>query len=153
MKERYLIKVRRSRKRYVLFYFMAFCVLGVLIYFMFNDYKINPVVLILSLLYVALTVKLTELHRVKDWWAITDHSLVQSTGIFNKNIREVDFSSISDLDLEKPLFKRIFNYGNVNVRLFLNDSAVKILDINRPEEFVKDLENLISVYRGGKVWN
>ena len=73
--------------------------------------------------------------------------MIQSTGIFNKNVREIDFSSISDLDLDQSFFKRFLNYGNVNVRLFLNETSIKIHDISNPEEFIETLQRLISMNR------
>ena len=97
-----------------------------------------------------MTIKVSEYLRLRDWWAITNNSLVQSTGLFNKNVREIDFSSISDLDLEQSFFKRFLNYGNVNVRLFLNETSIKIIDITKPNDFIENLQRIISMNRGKK---
>ena len=45
------------------------------------------------------------------------------------------FSSISDLDLDQPVHKRILGYGNINIRLFLNENPMRVSDINNPENF------------------
>jgi len=149
-KRKYLLKVRRSRKTYFLLYLMVISIMGLIWYLYHNGNPLNPFALIISFLFIIFIIKFTELHRFKDWWAITNASIIQSTGIFNKNVRDIDFSSISDLDLDQPFFKRILNYGNVNVRLFLNETSIKITDINKPEEFIEELQRIISMNRGQK---
>jgi uncharacterized membrane protein YdbT with pleckstrin-like domain len=124
---------------------MVLAIIFLMGYIYFVGNILNPVALIVSLIFILFAIKLTELHRFKDWWAITNNSLIQSTGIFNKNVREIDFSSISDLDLDQPFLKRIMNYGNVNVRLFLNETSIKIIDINRPRKFIEELQGLMSM--------
>ena len=149
-KKNYFLKVRRSRKTYSLLYLMIFLILSLISYLYYKGYTLSYFVLGLSLLFIILITKFTELHRFKDWWAITNTSIIQSTGIFNKNIRDISFSSISDLDLDQPFFKRILNYGNVNVRLFLNETSIKIIDIDKPEEFIEELQRIISMNREQK---
>ena len=149
-KGRYLVKVKRSRKSYFLVYLMVGIVLFLLSYLYFNGNPPTKVAWIISIAFIYFAIKFTEIHRFKDWWAITDNSLVQSTGIFNKNVGEIDFSSISDLDLDQSFFKRFLNYGNVNVRLFLNETSINIADINKPEEFIEELQRIISMNRGQK---
>jgi hypothetical protein len=79
---------------------------------------------------------------------ITDNKPYYKIWVFlSKNVREIDFSSISDLDLEQPLFKRILNYGNVNVRLFLNETSISIKNINNPGQFIERLQEIISKHR------
>lgn len=147
---KYLLKVRRSRKTYFLLYLMVISIISLICYLYYNGNPINSFALIISFLFIIFIIKFIELHRFKDWWAITNTSIIQSTGIFNKNVRDIDFSSISDLDLDQPFFKRILNYGNVNVRLFLNETSIKITDINKPEEFIEELQRIISMNRGSK---
>jgi membrane protein YdbS with pleckstrin-like domain len=146
-KRKYLLKVRRSRKTYFLLYLMIVLIISLIGYLYYEGYSISSFALIISFLFIFLIIKFTELHRFKDWWAITPTSIIQSTGIFNKNVRDIDFSSISDLDLDQSFFKRILNYGNVNVRLFLNETSIKIIDINKPEEFIEELQRIISMNR------
>ena len=149
-KRKYLLKVRRSRKTYLLLYLMVLSILSLIGYLYYKSYSLSSFALIISLVFIFLIIKFTELHRFRDWWAITNSSIIQSTGIFNKNVREIDFSSISDLDLDQSFFKRILNYGNVNVRLFLNETSIKIISINKPGEFIEELQRIISMNRGQK---
>jgi membrane protein YdbS with pleckstrin-like domain len=149
-KGKYLLRVRRSRKSYLGLYFMVILVIGLIGYLYYNNYSLSSFALIISFIFIFSIIKFTEIHRFRDWWAITNSSIIQSTGIFNKNVREIDFSSISDLDLDQSFFKRILNYGNVNVRLFLNETSIKIIDINKPGEFIEELQRIISMNRGQK---
>jgi len=143
-KRKYILKVRRARRSFLIFYIMALAIIFLLIYLYATGNNPSWIALIVAIIFIKFLIKLTEIERWKDWWAISDTSIVQSTGIFNKNVREVDFSSISDLDLDQSFFKRFFNYGNVNVRLFLNETSIKIADIARPSDFIEILQGLIS---------
>ena len=142
-KKEFLFKVRKSRKSYFLIYVMILIILGVLYYFKQQGLTIPGIALIISIIFIVLLIKFTEIHRLKDWWAITNSALIQSLGLLNKNVREVGFSSISDMDISKPFFKRFLNYGDVNVRLFLNETSIKIRDISNPEQFVEDFQRII----------
>jgi len=127
---------------------MALIVVGILFYINYNGYEIEKSILIFSGVFILGIIILVEILQAREWWGVTEHSLVHSKSILNKSIREIDFSSISDLDLDKPFYKRILNYGTVNVRLFINETAICIKNINRPEEFIDFLQELISK-RGG----
>lgn len=146
---KYILKVRRSRKRYLPLYFMIFFLIFLLSYLYFQGFELSRVAIIVSFVFIFSVVKFIEIHRIKDWWAISNNKLVQSLGIFNKDFREIGFSSISDLDIHQPFLKRCLGYGTVNVRLFLNETSIKIPDINKPERFVETLHGLMT-NSGGK---
>jgi membrane protein YdbS with pleckstrin-like domain len=149
-KKKYLIKIRRSRKSFLFLYLMAIFIIGSLIYLYYIGHPPSLFALIVAIIFIKIIIKYTEIQRWKDWWAVTETSLIQSTGIFNKNIREIDFSSISDLDLDQSLFKRFLNYGNVNIRLFLNETSIKIININKPGEFIEELQTIMSMSKKKK---
>jgi uncharacterized membrane protein YdbT with pleckstrin-like domain len=147
-KKKLLLKVRCSRKKFIPYYLMVLILSFLLINLVII--KKNPIskfAWITSIIFIVMGIKLPEYHRLKDWWGATETSLIQNLGIFDKNVREIDFSSISDLDLEQPLFKRILNYGNVNVRLFLNETSISIKNINNPGQFIERLQEIISKHR------
>jgi len=143
-RKNFLLKVRRTRKSYFLVYLMILIIIGVLIYFNISGLTIPSFTLIISIGFIVLLVKITEIHRMRHWWAITDSTLIQSIGLLNKNMREVSFSSISDVGIDKPFLKRLLNYGNVTVRIFLNESSIEIKNISNPEQFVEDFQSIIS---------
>jgi len=144
-KKKYLIKIKKSRKAYFLTYLMIFIILFALGFLYYNEQTPNQIILIISGIFIFLLIYIAEIKRFREWWAITDSSLIHSIGILNKNVREISFSSISDLDLDQSFFKRILNYGNVNVRLFLNETSIKITDITKPTEFIEELQRIISM--------
>ncbi len=144
-KKKYLIKVRRSRRSFLILYLMIIAIITLLFYLYYTGNNPSLFALIISIIFIKILINYTEIQRWKNWWAITNTSLIQSTGIFNKNVREIDFSSISDLDLDQSFFKRVLNYGNVNVRLFLNETSIKIIDISEPREFIEELQRIISM--------
>jgi uncharacterized membrane protein YdbT with pleckstrin-like domain len=146
-KREYLFKVFRSRKAYFLIYLMNLIIIFLLIFLFFNGYNIEKFQILISTVFILFSIVFIEIHRIKDWWAITNSSFVQSLSILNKNVREVDFSSISDLDLEQPFLKRILNYGDVNVRLFLNETSIKIKNISKPREFMEKLQDTMFANR------
>ncbi len=151
VKKKFLIKVRTSRKRFIPLYIMSLIIILLLIYFpLVQGAKLLPFIWKLSIPFIVISIIYPEYYRIKDWWAVTETSLIQSQGLFDKNVREIDFSSVSDLDLEQILIKRLFNYGNVNVRLFLNETTITIKDINNPDDFIEDLQEIMSKRKGSK---
>lgn len=146
-KKNFLLKVKRSRRSYFLIYLMILIIIGVLIYLRKIGLTIPTITLVISIGFILFLIKSIEVHRMKDWWAITNSALIQSLGLLNKNVREVGFSSISDMDVSKPFFKRFLNYGDVHVRLFLNETSINIKDISNPEQFVEDFQIIISQNR------
>jgi uncharacterized membrane protein YdbT with pleckstrin-like domain len=143
LKEKILLKVHRSRKPYMIYYVMILALLG---YIGYSYYMNNPVsnkFLIISFISILLIIKLTEIHRIRDWWAITEGSFIESKSILNRNIREIDFHTIADISLDQPLFKRIFNYGTVEIRKLIEEKSIVIPNINKPEKFINILRDAI----------
>lgn len=149
-KREIILKVHKTRRAYFMAYFMCLVIIGILLYLYFKGYVLENYVLYPSVLFVLGVIYVTEILHHREWWAVTNNTLIHSVSILNKNVREVDFSSISDLDLDKPLFERILNYGDVNVRLFLNETSIKIRHISSPEKFIKFLRDLILKDRNTK---
>lgn len=148
-KKEYVLKVKKSRKSHLVYYLMILAIILILSYLSLNGYQMGGFVFIISGLFVFGILAFIEVNHAREWWAITNSSLIHSFSILNKNVREVDFSSISDLDLDQPLLKRMLNYGDVNVRLFLNETSICIKNINSPKLFIETLQGLMAE-RGGK---
>ena len=146
-KEKIIIKLRRARRSYFLVYFLSLAILMVLIYLATTGIVISIFMWIVAFFVISSLIKYAEIHRIKDWWGITDSALIQNLGIINKKIRHVGFTSISDMDVSKPIHKRILNYGDVNVRLFLSDTAIKINNISNPDRFVEVFHLVMSEHR------
>ena len=145
--QKILLKVKKTRKAYFFLYLMAVIVAGTLFYLYLNGYEISQFVLVISGVFIVGIIFLIEIMHAREWWAITESSLIHSISILNKNVREVSFSSISDLDLDKPLHKRILGFGNVNIRVFLNETTIRVKNINNPERFINLIQDLVSENR------
>jgi hypothetical protein len=142
-KEQILLKVFKSRKSHVHYYFMIL-VVWVFVSFLYYwrgviDFKI----LIAAAVFTAFVLYFIEVDIVRNWWAITDSFIIESKSILNKNVREIDLNSIADIDLDQPLFKRFLGYGTVNIRKFLNEKSITIPDIDNPEVFINILQDAI----------
>ena len=100
-------------------------------------------IVVASVIFIAIVIKVVEVNIIRDWWAITDSTFIESKSILDKNVREIDFNAIADIDLDQPLFKRILGYGTVNIRKFLNEKTIIVEDINEPDKFINILQEAI----------
>jgi len=116
-----------------------------LVYFYSNNIEISTLGWVIALGSVFILIKFIEIHRIRNWWAITENSFIENRGIVNKNIREIEFESISDLSLNQGLHKRILGYGTINIRRFLNEAAISVPNINKPEVFLNLLQEAIKL--------
>ena len=146
-KEQILLKVFRSRKAYLSYYLFIAIIIGVLIFLYSSQGRVDSKILIVSAVFIAIVIKVIEINRIRDWWAITDSTLIESKSILNKNVREIDFNSIADIDLDQEWYKRILGYGTVNIRKFLNEKSIIVCDINEPVKFINILQEAIQKRR------
>lgn len=142
-KRNFLIKVKATRESYFPIYLMMLTILLTIMYLFLNGYEVSNTILISAIIFIILLVKVVEIHRQRDWWALTESNLVESKSILNKNLREIDYSSISGLELDQPLYKRMLNYGTIVVRMHLNGAPIFINNIKNPEEFLRKAQKII----------
>jgi hypothetical protein len=144
-KRKFLLQVKKSRKQFVLAYFLSLLLVFSVLYLIYRGYNVSLLALGIATFFFLITLFVAEVIHTREWWAITESSLIHSESILNKNVREIDFSSISDLDIDQPLIARILGYGTVHIRLFLNETSVSIKNINSPENFIEELKTAMSV--------
>jgi uncharacterized membrane protein YdbT with pleckstrin-like domain len=143
-----IMKVRTSRKLYLPLYILVFILIAVVVYLKVSGLSVNTLALIGVVAFSIISFLFIEIHRLRDLYEINPNSLVHSHGILNKRIKSVDFFAISDSDVSQHLFQRVFNFGNVNVRLFSGkDSATSIKNINNPRKFASFLEQSMNKKR------
>lgn len=142
-KRNFIIKVKATRESYFPVYLMILAIILAIAYLFLIGYEVNNTLLISSIVFAIILVKVIEIHRQRDWWALTESNLVESKSILNKNIREIDYSSISGLELDQPLYKRMLNYGTIVVRMHLNGAPIFINNIKNPEEFLRKAQKII----------
>lgn len=143
-----IMKARTSRKLYLPLYVMVFILVIVVIYLKTSGLSVNSLAFMGVLIFSIVSFLFIEVHRLRDLYEINPNSLVHSHGILNKRVKSVDFFAISDSDVSQHLFQRMFNFGNVNVRLFSGkDSATSIKNINNPRKFARFLEESMNKKR------
>lgn len=142
-KEKILLKVHRSRKLYLIFYLLILASFFCLGYSFYKQKLIDEQFLLIFLGILFLVIFITEIHRIRDWWAITDNSFIESQGIFSKTIREINFQSIADIALDQSFLKRLLDYGTVELRKLMEERSIIIPNINRPERFINILRDAI----------
>ena len=144
-----ILRTRASRKVYIPFYLMVFILIGVILYIKLNNLFLNPIAIMAAVLFIIIILNFTEFHRLNNAYEVNLSSLVHKKGILRKVTKNIDFLSISDIDVSQSLWQRLFNFGDVNVRLFSLDTTTSIKNISNPNEFAKFLESKIHNKRKG----
>ena len=145
--KKYFMKVSNSRKIYLPIYFMILVLIAVVVFIKYNDMNLSTPVLILVGLFIFFAIKVTELHRWSNSYAITKDSFVHIKGILNRRTRSMDFLAISDFELKQNVWQRLLNYGDVSVRLYSGESDNPAKNINNPKKFADCLEKMIHIKR------
>lgn len=131
-----ILKVRNSRKTYILIYFMIIILIAILVYIKIIGKSLDPLAFKLVLAFSVASLIATEIHRLYNVYEIDENSLVHTMGYLTKKSRKMDFSAISDLFIIQNLWQRLFSYGNIEVRMFSGETSTHIKNINKPAEFV-----------------
>ncbi len=140
MPEEEVMKVRNSRKAYFFVYLMVFVLLVAVIAIKILGKELNEQAFNVVIAFSVATVILIEFHRLMDYYEINSSSLTHSSGILSRKIRKVDLVSVSDADSKQTAWQRMLGYGDVNARLFSEDSTISIKNINNPVGFADFLE-------------
>jgi len=122
---------------------MILVIIAINLFLFYIQRNLDVRIVLASLLFIGMTIWLAEVNIVRNWWAITDSFLIESKSILNKNVREIDFNTISDIDLDQPLHKRLLGYGTIYIRKFLNEKSITIENIDNPERFINILQTAI----------
>ena len=142
-KDQILLKVFRSRMSHIHYYLMIFVILIINAFLYYTNKTMDLRVLIISVVFIVIVIWFIEVNIARNWWAITDTFLIESKSILNKNVREIDFNSIADIDLDQPLYKRFLGYGTIYIRKILNEKSITIEDVDDPVRFINILQEAI----------
>jgi len=122
---------------------MIFVILIINAFLYYTNKTMDLRVLIISVVFIVIVIWFIEVNIARNWWAITDTFLIESKSILNKNVREIDFNSIADIDLDQPLYKRFLGYGTIYIRKILNEKSITIEDVDDPVRFINILQEAI----------
>ncbi len=142
-KREVLMKARPSRKTYIPFYTMAILLLGLLGYLHYIGKDISWYVLAGVGIFIILGINLTETHRMDSKFEIEKSSVICTYGIFNKTVRKIDFFAISDVYVSQTFWQWILGHGNLKIKLFSDENATEIKNINKPSKFSDIIEKQI----------
>lgn len=142
-----IIKIKGSRKLYIPIYVMIIILILVMVILKIQEYPLNKFVIIAAIIFIILCIKGTEIHRLTRYYQITNHYLVYSKGIFKNNIKKIFIPTISDLVLKQNIWQRILNYGDVLIHRYTTGSVIDVKNINDPEYFVENLEEIMNTLR------
>ncbi|MBI2042806.1 PH domain-containing protein [Candidatus Pacearchaeota archaeon] len=133
-----VLSVRNSRKIYFPVYFMIlvlFLAVGMIKY---QGKEVNDFAFKSVLVFSALGIVWTEMHRLRNKYEITDNSVVHIKGLFFRTIKKTDIHALSDAELKQNPWQRILGIGNVSANAF---SEVNVLrNVNSPHDVIGFLE-------------
>ncbi len=135
------LKVKTTRKAFLINYFAMFLVLFYL-YLLNFQIKIDPT---LNLLLAPLSLLLIS-HP--EWlifyytYIIDRDRVIEETGFLSKKRLTVPVTSIGHVYMKKPFLGRILNYGDVDVVAF-GEFKMKMTGINNPDVVVGRVEEMM----------
>jgi uncharacterized membrane protein YdbT with pleckstrin-like domain len=95
---------------------------------------------IAALAYVLLLIPLALLTRdVLIWWnnqyVVTNRRVIQTNGVFNKNVIDSSLEKVNDVKMEQSFFGRVFDYGDVEILTASELAVNRFTWIERPVRF------------------
>lgn len=144
-----ILRFRNTRKIYLPFYLMSLALIGIVIYFYSSGNPVNITALAVVGIFIVLGVKLTELHRFNNLYEVNQEVFSHRIGIISRKTETIDFLTISHIDIIQNLWQRIFNYGDVDLKVFSQDNLKPIKSVNSPYKLVRFLEDRVEDKRRG----
>lgn len=142
-----ILKTRMTRKTYLPFYSLFTLTLLGSMYLTFTG-TLSFGVFAASILAIIIGIKATEIHRLGHSYEVNPLSVVHTKGYFATHSRRIDLFAISDIIVRQTILQRIFNYGDVHIRMFANDTANTIKNVHDPGHFARYVEKKMSEIRG-----
>jgi membrane protein YdbS with pleckstrin-like domain len=141
-------KLRPSRKLYFPYYLMAFVLIFLMGYVKYVGRDINDFAFKIVLFFIFAVIIVTEIHRFGESYHLTSSSVILNTGYFGILSKRMEFEAISDIQILQGPWQRMLNFGDV--QLFKFGPGPTLKNINRPNAFVNELENIIVRAKSGE---
>ena len=142
-----LRKLRPSRKLYAQYYVMALILIASIIYIMYTGRSLNSMAFKIVLYFILAIIIVTEIHRFGESYHLTGSSVILNTGYFSILSKRMEFEAISDIQILQGPWQRLLNFGDVQLFKFGPGPVMK--NINRPNAFVNELEDIITRAKAG----
>jgi uncharacterized membrane protein YdbT with pleckstrin-like domain len=93
-----------------------------------------------ALAYILLLIPLGLLTRdVLIWWnnqyVVTNRRVIQTNGVFNKNVIDSSLEKVNDVKMEQSFFGRVFDYGDVEILTASELAVNRFTWIEKPVRF------------------
>jgi uncharacterized membrane protein YdbT with pleckstrin-like domain len=89
---------------------------------------------------VALALMIIDILRWRsEEFLITNHRVIQCSGIFNKKVLDSSLNKINDVALQHTWLGRMFGYGTLEILTASEEAVNRIEKISRPIEFKQTL--------------
>ncbi|MFW6283041.1 MAG: PH domain-containing protein [Minisyncoccales bacterium] len=144
--EKVLLKLHPSRISYTLIYLMDLVIIGFLIYFYYIEFPVDRNILGVSVIFIALSIKLIEIKRISETYMITPESIIHSQGLITTTLKRVYVQTLSDIILNQSPLQRLLNIGDVRVLRYTEGPALTLKNIPKPENFIKLAEKQVKVH-------
>lgn len=138
-----LMRVRPTRKYYLPFYIMSVFLAGLLIYLDIIGITVSWVSIMGFLVFFFFGLNFTEIHRKNSVFKITPNHISCTYGIFNKNIKKIDYIAISDIYIKQNFWQWMLCYGDVQISLYSEDTSTRMRNINKPSKLVETVEDMM----------
>lgn len=143
-----LRKLRPSRKLYFPYYAMGAVLLLFFAFIKYSGRDINSSAFSLVLYFIIAIIVVTEIHRFGESYHLTSSSVILNTGYFGILSKRMEFEAISDIQILQGPWQRLLNFGDVQLFKFGPGPTMK--NINRPNAFVNELEDIITKAKAGE---
>jgi len=140
---------RKTRKIHLWFYVAVLILVAYYVWVRIQGDGLKLPILIAGIVFIVLGFKIVETSRLYNLYGFNSQYVFHRRGIFKRRLKKVFLGRISDLVLDKSLINRIFNYGNVFIHHFGGSGVIEVKKINKPHQFIEDLQEKIKEYKVG----
>ncbi len=137
------VKLKITRKAFIHIYIVALLVPLVTALLYIGGRDTSYWMWVVSAVVLVVGIKIPEFERFTTTYYINPESVIIEKGIFSKRRTFMLINNIVDVDLRQSFWQRMFNYGDLAIHTF-NDETVNIGSINNPEKILPLIEKHLS---------
>jgi uncharacterized membrane protein YdbT with pleckstrin-like domain len=141
-----LLKLRKSRKAFLVEYICGFFLLGIVLLMVLKNYDKTSylfVGMVLATLFIFLSV---EMMRIMTRYSITKTKIIIIHGLIKqlkKNVYYHPLAFVPDLNVKQSRLDRLLDIGTVYLKGGGNENTFELKDISNPHRALEMIENLI----------
>ena len=145
--EEVLLKLKRSRRSFLLEYGSGLFLIGLVSLFNLKRGYLNiPLTSLVGGL-SAFSIFSAEYARLSHKCEVTKSKLVITDGVLKQKKRHIYIGAVSDIDVRQGVMQRLLNYGIINIKAMSGEDLV-IRDVVDPKHKMIEVEKIMEKYRG-----